>query len=162
MYEKFLELMKITKKIDAFTLSELLVVLVISSIVISMSFLILSMVQKQVQGIRENLHYKQELQLLEQHLWKDFNTHTIEYFKNKDALLVTNSIDSLNYYFYGDYIVREKDTFSVKINSKQLFLNGEEVKTGYIDAIKLETSPIFGNTKLFISKTKDASFYLNN
>ena len=154
--------MKINTKIKAFTLSEMLVVLVISSIVISIAFLTLSMVQKQVRVIRKNLNNKQELQSLERILWNDFNSYSITYSEKEDALFFTNSTKEFEYEFNEEYILRKQDTFLVKIKEKQFFLDGKEVRTGFVDAVKIETSPIFGNTRLFIFKTKDATFYMNN
>ena len=55
-----------TKKINAFTLSEMLVVLVVSSILISMAFVVVSMVQKQVYLIQKNLSDIPDLYLLNQ------------------------------------------------------------------------------------------------
>ena len=45
-------------KLKAFTLAEMIVVLVVASIVISMSFLVLNMVGKQVSLIQNNYHKK--------------------------------------------------------------------------------------------------------
>lgn len=151
-----------SKKVDSFTLSEMLVVLVVSSIVISITFLALSMVQKQVRIIRKNVNIKQELQFLERSLWGDFNSHKVEYLDKQDQLLFTTSQGEIVYEFDDEYILKEQDTFLVKINDKRMYLDGQEVKSGVIDAIKLETFPIFGNTNVFIFKTKDASFYINN
>ena len=47
-------------KVKAFTLSEMLVVLVVASILISMGFLVLNMVRKQVQVIQKNYQLKQK------------------------------------------------------------------------------------------------------
>ncbi len=150
------------KKVKGFTLSEMLVVLVISSIVISIAFLSLSMVQKQVQSIRNNLNVKQELQFLERSLWRDFNLFEVTYLNREDILSFKTSKGEIIYEFYDDYILKDQDTFLIKINDKRMYLDGVEVKEGAIDAIQLETSPIFGNTNVFIFKNKDASFYINN
>ncbi len=153
--------MKINTKIKAFTLSEMLVVLVISSIVISIAFLTLSMVQKQIGTIRKNMANKQEIQFFERILWNDFNSYAITYFEKEDKLLFKNPIEALEYEFNEEYILRKQDSFLVKINEKQFFLDGKEVKTGAVDAVKIQTSPAYGNTSFFIFTTKDASFYMN-
>lgn len=154
--------MKLNKKIEAFTLSELLVVLVISSIVISLTFLVLSMVQKQVRIIQSNFTTKQQVQFVERMFWKDFNQYTVSYKKDKDVLVFTSAIDSLSYQFYSGYIVRKKDTLPIQIQNKKLFLDGKEVQSGLIDALQIETTPVFGDTELFVYQNKDASFYMNN
>lgn len=154
--------MKLTKKIKAFTLSELLVVLIISSIVISLAFLILSMVQKQVATIQKNVNIKQQIQFIDRMLWKDFNQYSVSYNDKEDKLICTSPIDSLTYKFYDTFVLRNKDTLPIEILNKTLFLDGKEVSSGVIDAIQLETPPVFGNTEIFIFKSKDASFYINN
>lgn len=153
--------MAIDKKIKAFTLSEMLVVLVISSIVIAAAFLILTMVQKQFMVVQKNINNKQEINFFERLLWRDFNTYTINYQKKKDLLMLTNNIDSIQYSFFKEYAIREKDTFFVQITTKELFLDGNKVVNGVIDAIKIKTNPLFGNKKIFIYTSKDATYYLN-
>lgn len=154
--------MTLNKKIDAFTLSEMLVVLVISSIVISMAFLGLLLVQKQLKSIQDNLDNQQQMQFTERLLWRDFNSYSVRYLPAEDILFFKNSTDSLSYIFDENFIIRNNDTLEIPIIEKQLFLDGLEVQSGVIDAIKIETYPIYRNKKLFIYKTKDASFYLNN
>ncbi|MFV0247588.1 MAG: prepilin-type N-terminal cleavage/methylation domain-containing protein [Tenacibaculum sp.] len=154
--------MYISKKTKAFTLSEVLVVLIVSSIVVSLTFAVLFAVQKQIKLIQTNLVAKQQIQFIERMLWKDFNSYTTSYDLNTSVLYFKNSVDSLIYEFKSHYIIRKNDTLAFEIAKKQLFLDGEEVVTGNIDAIKLQTSAVFGNKKIFVFKSKDASFYLNN
>ena len=154
--------MKITRKIQAVTLSEMLIVLVVSSIVISLAFVTLTLVQKQVSSIKNNFHTRQETQFLERILWQDFNSHTVEFNKQSDTFLLHNSIDSIQYKFNNTFVLRNNDTLEVQIQNKQLFLNGKTVTNGTIDAIKLETNVTFRNNKLFVYKVKDASYYLNS
>lgn len=153
--------MAIVKKIKAFTLSEMLVVLVVSSIVITATFSVLTMVQKQFMIVQKNIYNKQEINFFERLLWRDFNTYTISYQKKKDLLVLTNDINSIQYSFFKGYTIREKDTFLVQITSKELFLDGNKVVDGVIDAIKIKTTPLFGSKKIFIHSSKDATYYLN-
>ncbi|CAA0165568.1 Prepilin-type N-terminal cleavage/methylation domain-containing protein [Tenacibaculum maritimum] len=154
--------MKFNKKIKAFTLSEMLVVLVISSILISLTFLILSMVQQQVEIIQGNLKRKQQVQFLERVLWKDFNEYSVVYNQENTIFLLKNSIDSLTYKFNETFVLRGEDTLPIKKVTKKMFLDGKEVFSGEIDAILLTTPTNLGNMKLFIYKAKDASFYMRN
>ena len=154
--------MKISRKINAFTLSEMLVVLVISSIVISLAFLSLDLVQKQVKNIQENLKVREDMQFVERILWKDFNENSkLKYNKSEGVLRLKNKLDSLSYIFNNQFLIRKNDTLPIEVLDKKLFLDGEEIKEGNFDAILIETPPVFGNKKLFIYKTKDASFYIN-
>ena len=149
------------KKLKAFTLAEMLVVLVVASIVIAMSFLVLNMVRKQVVLIQENYHKKQEVQFFEAVLTRDFKTHSAVYYKNQNRLSLICSKDSISYVFSGKGIIREKDTFQIEVSNKKLFLDGKEVQVKTIDAIKIILSENYSGKELFIQQTKDASYYIN-
>lgn len=151
-----------TKKIDAFTLSEMLIVLVITSLVVSLTFLILDTVQKQLTTIKTNFKNQQQYQLLERLLWKDFNSYNISYSPIEDTFLMTNAIDTITYDFSNDYILRQNDTIFINFPDKSLFLDGKEVTKGTIDAMKLYTNPTYNFKQVFIYKQNDAAFYLNN
>lgn len=149
-------------KLKAFTLAEMIVVLVVASIVIAMGFSVLSMVRKQVQLIQSNYRKKQELQFFETTFTRDFNTRNMFYYKKQKRFILKNTKDSISYTFFDQYIIREKDTFNIEVINKKLFLDGLEVYENGIDAIEINLSEQFSNKQLFIQKTKDPSFYLNN
>lgn len=151
-----------TRKIAAFTLSELLVVLVISSIVVSLTFVVLGLVQKQISKIQRNFKDQQEIQLLERVLLQDINTHYAFYQKEKDFLNLESAKDTILYQFEENYILREKDTFHLKIVEKQFLLDNKVVKTGWVDAMHLEFNQSYSAKNIFIYKIKDASHYLNH
>jgi prepilin-type N-terminal cleavage/methylation domain-containing protein len=148
-------------KVNAFTLAEMLVVLVVASIVISMGFVVLTMVRKQVFVIQKNYQKKQEVQFFETIFSKDFNTGSAFYHQKENSLTLKNTKDSIQYTFLDKMIVREKDTLKIEISTKKLFLDGKQVKEKTIDAIEIELSSSFANRQLFIQQTKDASYYIN-
>lgn len=148
-------------KLPAFTLSELLIVMVISSIVISMAFLVLSMVQKQVSVIQRNMRDQQKIQFLERLLWKDFNQYQIRFNNTTQTLECANLQDTIHYLFTNRAVIRENDTIMIALTNKKLFLDGQEVQKGFVDGIELQTTQSYSNRKLFVYKPKDASFYLN-
>jgi prepilin-type N-terminal cleavage/methylation domain-containing protein len=150
-----------TKKINAFTLSEMLVVLVVSCILISMTFVAVSMVQKQVYLIQKNLSKKQQLHFFEATLLRDFNTHRVCFIKEKNSLLLKNTKDSISYVFFDDFVIRKTDTIKISFENKKLFLEGAIVTDGEIDAIALNLLSSYADAQLFLQKTKDATFYLN-
>jgi prepilin-type N-terminal cleavage/methylation domain-containing protein len=150
-----------TKKINAFTLSEMLVVLVVSSILISMAFVAVSMVQKQVYLIQKNLSKKQQLLFFEATLLRDFNTHRVFFIKEENSLLLKSGKDSISYTFFDDFVIRGTDTIKISFENKTLFLDGAMVTDGEIDAIALNLLSSYANAQLFLQKTKGATFYLN-
>lgn len=153
--------MRLNRKEKAFTLSELLVTIVLSSIIIALAFFALTSVQRQTTSIQKNLNQQQKLQFLERLLWQDFNSFSVTFTKKTDILSFSNEIDTINYIFDNSYIIRESDTINLKIN-KELFLDGKSVDNGIVDALKINTldGQYEGNT-IFVFKRKDASFYMN-
>lgn len=150
------------KKVTAFTISELLVVLVISSILIGLSLTVLNLVQKQVSVIRSNYEKNTEIQQLERTLVYDFQRYKLLYNIQNNRLSAFSVNDTVTYHFNENFTVRNADTLYVSIVKLTKYLDGNPAKEGAIDAIELQLSKEFVAKKLFISKTKDASFYINN
>lgn len=155
--------MKKTTKLSAFTLAELLVVLVISSIVIATAFLVLNMIRKQVILVQRNYQQKQEVRLFEITLTRDFNNFNAIFDSTNEKIVLLNTKDTITYSFLNNVIVRGKDTFEIELAEKKLFLDGIEVNnSSTIDAIEMNLSDTFANKQLFISNIKDASYYVNS
>jgi len=152
----------LNKKIKAFTIAELVVVLVISGIVISLSMLILNLVQQQIRGIRNNTSAATEIRLLEKALLVDFNSHSLTYDVKQQQLQCLSPIDSVDYKFTNQYVVRNLDTLQVPIYTAIGYLNGANTVHSDIDALELQLSKENATKKLFIYTTKDVAFYLNN
>jgi type II secretory pathway pseudopilin PulG len=149
-------------KLKAFTLGEMIVVTVVASIVVAMGVLVLNMLKKQVHIIQNTYHQKTTVQFFEATFIRDFNARNAYYDEQKNTVSLKNSENSISYTFLDDLILREKDTFPIKIMTKKLFLEGLETKDKYIDAIEINLSEEFSNKQLFIQQTKDAAHYLNN
>lgn len=146
-------------KLKAFTLTELIVVMIISTIVISLSYMAFSMVRKQVDNIQNRLKLKEELLSLEKVLNRDLNTFVIADY-NSEILKLKNPLDSIFYKIEDKYVLRNKDTFKVVVNDFTVFLNGQKVKKGKVDAIRFSSDNI-NNRAIFIYTIKDAASYLN-
>jgi hypothetical protein len=149
-------------KLKAFTLGEMIIVVVVASIVIAMGFLVLNMVKKQVRIIQNTYHQKTAVQFFEATFIRDFNTRNAYYDEQKNRVSLKNSKNSISYTFLDDFIIRDQDTFPIKVIHKKLFLEGLETKEKCIDAIEINLSEEFSNKQLFIQQTKDAAHYLNN
>ncbi len=140
----------------------MIVVLILTSIVVGLAFSVLTLVQKQMNGIQHNFNQNVELNKLEQSLWLDFNRYSeITYNNIENKLNFYTEIDSTAYVFNQNSIIKEKDSFNIQLKSRMLFFNGNETVKGKIDAIKLETSKSFLNQKLFIFKPNDATQFLD-
>lgn len=149
-------------KTPAFTLSEIIVVIILTSIVVGLSFSVLTLVQKHMYGIQNNFNRNTALSKLEQSLWLDFNTYSrVTYNVSNNKLVFNTEIDAVTYDFTNTNIVKGKDTFDIVCEKKTFFLNGSQVKHGYIDALKLEMSKTFQNKRIFIFRQNDATFFMN-
>lgn len=149
-------------KLKAFTLSEMVVVIILTSIIVGMAFAILTLVQRHMNGIRDNFEKQTELNKLEQALALDFNRYNgIAYNDFEDNLSFTTEMDSITYTFTKEHIIKDRDTFKIPIHGKQLYFDGNKVGHGPIDAIKLETSKAFQNQYLFIFKQNDATQFMD-
>ena len=154
--------MKIKSKIEAFTLSEMIVVLILTSIVIGLAFSVLSLVQKHMHGIQGNFNRNTELNKLEQSLWLDFNRYSkIRFDDRENELHFSTEIDSVIYKFDEKYIIKDSDTFPIHLQNKTMFFVGDIVIKGKVDALKLEASKTFQNQKLFIFKHNDATLFMD-
>jgi competence protein ComGC len=62
------------KKYKAFTIQEMMVVLIIAALVVSIAILALDLVQKELIGIQKGFYRKTEIRLLEKTLLNDLNS----------------------------------------------------------------------------------------
>lgn len=153
--------MKINKKIQSFTLSEMIVVLILTSIVIGLAFSVLRLVQKNMLIIQDNYNNNLELNKLETSLWLDFNRYSkIDINALENKLTFKNEIDSTTYKFSEKNIITQQDTFTIELESKQFYFDGI-ISNSQVDAIKLKTAKTYQNKTLFVFKKNDATLYLD-
>ena len=154
--------MRLNKKLKAYTISEMIIVLILTSIVVGLAFSVLKMVQKHMIAIQYNYTRSNELKQLETALWLDFNRYSlVTTGSSEDTLNFSTELDSISYRFTDNSIIREQDTFNVVFQTKQFYFNGELADNKKLDAIKLETSMEFENQFLFIFKSNDANTFMN-
>ncbi len=154
--------MQTKHKIQAFTLSEMIVVIIITTIVIGMAFSVLSMVQKHMNGIQANFNRSLELNKLEQLLNIDLNRFSeVSYEIKENRLVFSSEIGATSYQFVDNKIIKNRDTFNIEVQQKLFYFDGETILEGQIDAIKIETSKAFQSQKLFVYKRNDATLFLN-
>lgn len=152
---------KLTKRIQAFTLAEMLVVLVISGIVISLALVVLNLVQKQISSITHYQEKQTALNLLENILWQDFNAH--EVIANRHKLYCISEKDTVTYILNQDFTLRNGDTLKVPVFDIKTYLDGNIVNgNSIVDALELQVSQSQTDKILFVYKTKDAAYYMNH
>jgi len=153
--------MKLKSKIKAFTLSEMIIVLILTSIVVGLAFSVLGLVQKHMNSIQQNYNNTTVLNTLETALWLDFNRYnSIAFDALENELKFATALDSVSYKFYENYIIKAQDTFKIAIENKAFYFVTKLVEEGEVDALKIETTKILQNQKLFVFKQNDASTFM--
>jgi hypothetical protein len=151
------------KKIQAFTLSEMLVVLLLTVIVVGLAFTILNLVQQQMNSTRENYQKGSEINSLRQALWKDFRSHSTIYYNDvEQELFFKNPINEVRYAFVKDYLIRGRDTFKIELTDKIFLFNGVPVTSGNVTGLELVTGKKMQNRKVFVYKELTSDYYMND
>lgn len=146
------------KKIPSFTLSEILIGLVLTVIVVGLSFTALNIVNKNVLSIQKNYHSNSNKSLFEQQLTIDFNTYnSILLNKTADEILLMNPLDSINYIISEGNFIREKDTIIKGVSNISFFNFGNQIKKGSLDALKVNFDEQNEENFIFIFKQNDAT-----
>ncbi len=153
-------MIKINQKIKAFTLTEVMVVIVISAIVAGLAFSILGIVQRNMSTIEDNYAYQTELQSLEVALTIDFNTHTnAQWNAREDILTLSSPIGKRQYKFLTDSITSDIDQYLIKTKEKRFYFEGEPVNSGRIDAVKLTFDKTTDLHRIFVFKHNDPTIH---
>lgn len=148
-------------KIKAFTLSEMLVVLLLTVIVVGLAFAILNLVQRQMLGIQKVYDNKTENNQLKQALWIDFNSYSrIQWKSESGKLKFDGELKQTAYSFNKGYILKDRDTFYTDLIIKEFFFKGRKVEEGPIDALELSNSSNEGNAGLFFFKKNAAENFM--
>lgn len=155
--------MEVSKtKVPSFTLAELVVVLIITSIVVGMAFSVLRLVQNQIHAIQTNFEKTSTLALFEQQLWQDFNEKEVILFKEKEnSLQLQSEMDTVNYSFQDHFILRNMDTIHLKLQIATLFFNGKKVQQDTIDAMAISGKTELPDYEIFVSRKNDLTLFMN-
>ncbi|MEN1784411.1 MAG: hypothetical protein AAGF77_04650 [Bacteroidota bacterium] len=149
------------RKVRAVTLSEMLVVLLITVIVVGLAFSVLNLVQKQMWEIRGNYDDKTELYQLQRTIFTDMNRYGQMYYSfEEDRLQLRNELEQVDYHFQGGMVLRDKDTFNVGLQNKSLYFGGYPLKaSGKADALELHLELM--EESLFFYKANAAEIFMN-
>lgn len=149
-------------KVKSFTLSELLIVMIITAIVIGMAFSVLRLVQKQIHTIKTNYDKSSTLALFEQKLWQDsYEMNNVQFVRANNTLQMQSETDTVSYTFGVEYTLRNKDTIKLKLAISKLYFEGKETKEGLIDAIAVSGEAELPEYKIFVSKKNDITLFMN-
>ena len=148
-------------KIQAFTLTEMLLVLAISTVVAGLAFSIISLFGRNIQAIQNNYAHTTDIRLFEEQLTVDFNRfQTITFNKDTETLKFKTPLDSVQYTFDLDHVRRGEDTLIKGPHSKILYSLGKMAEGGIVDAVKIEWGE--DRNPLFVYRENDAFHYMNS
>ncbi|GGB73407.1 hypothetical protein GCM10007424_11650 [Flavobacterium suaedae] len=150
-----------SNKVKSFTLSEMLVVMIITAIVVGIAFSVLNLVQRQISGIEKNFSKTTALSLFEQRLWADFNRHN-NIIANSNTIIFVSDVDTVLYTFNENHVLRNTDTINTKLITNKFYYLGKEVQSGTIDAVLISAGKEMSNYSIFASMEHDASYFMNN
>ncbi len=149
-------------KIKAFTLNEMLVVLLLTSILIGLGFSVLRLVQQQMHGISGIYEKNTEANLLRQSLWVDFNRHDgVWYDAQRDELVFAHEMKRTIYQWHENFVVKKRDTFFLKIYETQYYFNGLPIQSSEVDALDFSVGNEGNKQRIVVYKTNAATTYLN-
>jgi hypothetical protein len=149
-------------KVKSFTLSELLVTMIITVIVVGLAFTVLDLVRKQINAIQKNYNRTTELAFFKQKIWLDFNKNNdIIYNAIENQVVLKSDFDTISYNFKDDIVIRNKDTLNTKVKIEKIFFQGIEIKQGIIDAISFLEEKEASDSKFIVFKNNDATFFMN-
>ena len=134
------------KKIKAFTLSEVLVSMVLMMIVVGIAMSVLTILYKNLYAIQNNISGQSDLEQLE--LVLSLDAHRFPKMnRSKNKITFANAIDSISYRWTDkaelntasiNHLVREKDTLLSEPFIIKSFLFGKQKSSGILDALKIE------------------------
>ena len=143
-------------KIRGFTLSDVLVALAISGIILGIIYMAITLITQNIGSIKQNYVQSDVLQLAEQQITLDFNRFPEAYFSQFDNEIIFKSpLDSVTYRFEEDYLLRDRDTLFLHIANKTVYLGGTSTEQGTTDALKLTCEKGTETVSIFVFKEND-------
>lgn len=148
--------MRRLSKINAYTLSEIIVVLAITTIIVGIAFSVLSLVSKQYNAIKKAYAYRTQVLLTKQQLLVDFNSSLSVLYAENDEILIQFPNEKILYEITKEHITRDGDTIQLKVKNVLRYHQGREIDTGFVDAVKLQLGSEDVPLYLFASRENDA------
>ena len=155
----------IHRKFKAFTLGELIVAMILSSVVVMSGYLVYQMMNRQLTHFKENSAIYFHVHEFKNTLSSDVLDCQRMYLE-KENIQLKISHDSILYVFHSEYIIRKtslsSDTFNFKLPSVSGSFNNKNVSSGLIDCLDLTLNFAGELIGLHYFKAYDAVTLLKN
>lgn len=152
--------MNTKKTVNAFTLVEMVIVLIIASLIVALSFTVLDIVQRNLGNISKQFSVENNRILLQSRLEANFLKYGESYYdRNKEQIVFRSNIDSIIYRLNNDFLIMEDDTIDFKFQKIYFMYHGDSIANGGFDAIG--TIQKESAKKIFCYRVNDSKAYLN-
>ncbi len=149
------------KKIKAFSLQEMMVVLAITTVVVGMAFAVLNLVQRQMGSIETIYAIKTDINQLRQSLWIDFSRYDyIAVDQKSNKIMLSNELERRQYEIINGNSIRTEN-LEMEFESIAYYFDNQKVVQGEIDAISIITSKDTGYQEVFVFKQNTPVTYIN-
>ncbi|KAA2216573.1 PulJ/GspJ family protein [Maribacter flavus] len=147
-------------KIKAFSLQEMMVVLIITSVVVGMAFAVLNLVQRQMNGIQNIYEVKNDIVGMRQSLWMDFSkANSVYYDSKRQELYFNNGMEERKYSVRDSLLVGTN--VELAIETIEFYFENQKVTQGEVDALSIKTTKDTGNAEIFVFKRNTPTTYMN-
>jgi len=149
-------------KIPSFTLSELLMVMLLTVLISGICYMVLGYVQKKITVFTTHVDTSLHINTVEHLITNDLNRFdNIHWFAQNNMIVFKNPIDSVMYEFKDNALLRNKVLLLEPINKKAFFFRGVPIPSGVLDAFVLEIQdPVGLPLKIFFTQPKSAALYV--
>jgi len=146
--------------IKAFTLTEIMVVMAVSAIVVGIAFSVLTVVQNNMNSITTNYEYHSKIKALEVELTIAMHQCThIEWQPEEATLTLSSPMTTAQYRLYTDSIVTPTLTYPLVTKNVLFYRSGTVVTSGAIDAIEFDFEHTSALHRTFVYKHTDPTLY---
>lgn len=149
-----------TRSQNAFTVAELVVVLIVSLLVFSIGIIMFTSTGKYLNDVSEDFEEDRRIHLLNQLLWQDMAQSSDRAHQNNKLHFYTAK-DTVVYTFFLDYITRNNDSIATGFTDMELFYQGDRSVTPFFDAVKIKLKTLGKDNYLFIYTDIYADHYMN-
>jgi len=150
-----------SKKIPAFTLNELMVVLLITVIAVGIALSVLRLVTGQLNRIQSDYQSQNELLHFQKQLKSDMDSaQELFYDEENEILSIIQNDNSIDYIFSQLLSTRQDNELLVTISNIELFYRGAQVDGGTIDALEFKLESQNKEVTVFEKLKTSARLYL--
>ena len=151
----------IETKFTAFSLSELLVTLIITILVMSFALFCLQYIQERFVHFKLQLEQQQELTQFERYVWKDIHHYTYTQVRLADSSFVlSHPLKTVHYNFKHRKIIREGQLILKQYDSLNFYYSGKPITQKRFDAFSVYLSINERSLMYFFSLPKSVQLYI--